>query len=250
MSECAKNTDSCQRLAVNVAGGKISEVSDTVCVEQPVRLFLHGRFVAEVVASPVQLSELGVGFFVCEGLVQSVDAVSVSGNEVHVSASVGDVPEWVFESGGGMASKKAPRRVQASLTLEASQVPRLIREIESDLWRKTGAVHCSALFSQGTLVVRSCDVGRHNTVDKVVGFAILNGIDLSKCVIACTGRQPAGMVSKVANAGIPIIISKAASTDKGILTAQEAGVTLICFARGDRFTVYSHPWRIRELVPS
>ena len=144
MSECAKNTDSCQRPAVKVAGGKISEVSDTVCVEQPVRLFPNGRFVAEVVASPVQPPELSVGFFICEGLAQSVDAVSVSGNQVHVSTSVDDMPEWVFESGGGMASKKVPRSVQASLTLEASQVRRLIREIESDLWRKTGSVHCSA----------------------------------------------------------------------------------------------------------
>jgi FdhD protein len=242
--------DLCHYSAILVSGDRVTEVRDAICVERTIRLYLNDKFLTELVVSPVQLKELGVGFFVCEGLVQSVDAVSVVGNEVRVSASVDGLPDWVTESGGGLASKKAPRRVQASLTLEASQVPRLIREIESDLWRKTGAVHCSALFSQGTLIVRSCDVGRHNTVDKVVGFAILNGIDLSKCVIACTGRQPAGMVSKVANAGIPIVISKAATTDKGILTAQEAGVTLICFARGDRFTVYSHPERILELIRS
>ena len=88
------------------------------------------------------------------------------------------------------------------------------------------------------------DVGRHNTVDKVIGFAVLNGIDLSRCIIGCSGRQPAGMVSKAANAGIPIILSKAATTDQGILTADQTGVTLVCFARGNRFTVYTHPYRI------
>jgi len=100
------------------------------------------------------------------------------------------------------------------------------------------------LFLDGKLVVRSSDVGRHNTVDKVVGFAILHGIDLSRCILGCTGRQAAGMVSKAANAGVPIVISKAASTNKGISTADQSGVTLICFARGRRFTIYTHPYRI------
>lgn len=93
-------------------------------------------------------------------------------------------------------------------------------------------------------MVKSSDVGRHNTVDKVVGHAILNKIDLSRCTIGCTGRQPAGMVKKDANAGIPIVISRAASTDKGIATANAAGITLVCFSRGDRFTIYTHPERI------
>lgn len=92
--------------------------------------------------------------------------------------------------------------------------------------------------------MKSSDVGRHNTVDKVVGYATLNGIDLSRCVIGCTGRQPAGMVRKDAHAGIPIVISRAASTDKGITTAEAAGITLICFSRGDRFTIYTHLERI------
>jgi FdhD protein len=87
-------------------------------------------------------------------------------------------------------------------------------------------------------------VGRHNTVDKVVGHAVLHGIDLSGCVIGCTGRQPAGMVKKNTNAGIPVVISRAASTDKRITTVNATGITLICFSRGDRFTIYTHPERI------
>ncbi len=81
-------------------------------------------------------------------------------------------------------------------------------------------------------------------MDKVVGHAGLNEIDLSRCVIGCTGRQPAGMVKKNANAGIPVVISRAVSTDKGIATADAAGITLICFSRGDRFTIYTHMERI------
>jgi len=201
-----------------------------------------------LVASPVQLRELGAGFVIGEGLAQKVSAVHVVENEVWVSAQAARASEWLLESGGGLRAKAASRKVPASLTIEPSDVLRMVLEIESDAWAKTGAVHCSALFSEGNLVVRSCDVGRHNTVDKVVGFAILSDINLSRCVIACSGRQPAGMVAKAANAGIPIIISKAASTAQGILTAERAGVTLVCFARGDRFTVYTHPQRISGVL--
>jgi len=84
-------------------------------------------------------------------------------------------------------------------------------------------------------------------VDKVVGYAILNGVDLSRCMIGCTGRQPAGMIKKDANAGIPVVISRAASTDKGIAAADTAGITRVCFSRGDRFTIYTHPERIRAV---
>jgi FdhD protein len=86
-------------------------------------------------------------------------------------------------------------------------------------------------------------------VDKVIGHALLQGLDLSRCVIGCTGRQPRDMVAKYAYAGIPIIISRAASTDRGIATAEESGITLVCFSRGDRFTVYTHPERVRDLFP-
>jgi FdhD protein len=81
-------------------------------------------------------------------------------------------------------------------------------------------------------------------VDKVVGYAALKGLDLARCVLACSGRQPKGMIAKAASAGIPIVISKAATTSDGIQAAEEAGVTLICFARDRRFTVYTHPQRV------
>jgi FdhD protein len=233
--------------AIRVTGDRVTMVRDTICTEEAARLYLNDCFLTELVVSPVQLKELGVGFVICEGLASEVDTVHVAGNEIRVSARVDAMPGWVLESGGGLRAKKPPREVTSSLTIEPEDASRMIREIQSGAWKKTGAVHCSALFFEGERAVRSCDVGRHNTVDKVVGFAVLNGIDLSSCVIACSGRQPAGMVSKVANAGIPIVMSKAAATDQGILTAQQAGVTLVCFARGDRFTIYTHPQRIKGI---
>lgn len=235
--------------AVQVRENRMMQIKDNVCIEDTFRLYLNDEPLAELVASPEQLKELGAGFVVCEGLAQGVDNVDVSGNEIRVYAVYAKASgkfEKELRSGGGLGIRKAHGKVTSSLVIKKEDVFRVISEIESEAWKKTGGVHCSVLFSDKNLAVKSSDVGRHNTIDKVVGFAILNGVALSAGIIGCTGRQPAGMISKVANAGISIIISKAASTDKGISIANEAGITLICFAREGRFTIYTHPYRIRS----
>lgn len=234
--------------AIQVRGGQVTQLEDAVCSEGTFRLFLNDEPITELVASAEQLEELGAGFVVCEGLAEDVDSVTVTGEEIRVYASVSERSEWTIGSCGGISAKKAPKRVVSALTIQAQDVSEIIAALHSDMWKRTGGVHCSVLFSDGELLVRSEDVGRHNTVDKVVGYAILNRIPLSRCVLGCTGRQPAAMVAKAANAGIPVIISKSASTYQGILTAYMTGITLICFARGGRYTIYTHPYRISGLV--
>ncbi len=218
----------CESPATRVDRDCVTETIDDVCIEESFRLYLNNEFIGELVASPSQLEELGVGHIVCEGLASSVSGVQVSGDEIRVRAETPD--------------EKC--MTKSSVTIEKEHIYEVMDSIISEIWERTGGAHCSVLFSDGRLIARSEDIGRHNTVDKVVGHAILNNIDLSTCVLGCSGRQPAAMVSKAANARIPIVISRSAATDKGIRTADMAGVTLICFARGSRFTVYAHPDRI------
>ena len=139
--------------------------------------------------------------------------------------------------------------VKSSLVIERELIFTVISAIVSELWERTGGAHCSGSLLRGELVAKSSDIGRHNTVDKVIGHALLNGIDLSGCVLGCTGRQPSGMITKAANAGIPIVVSKAATTRQGAETAQRAGLTLVGRVKQDSFCVYSHPERIAGLVP-
>ena len=234
--------------AIRVQNGSLTRFMDDVIREQRFTLYLNNRFITEQVASPEQLKELGAGFVICEGLAGQVENVEVSGNEIRVEATSDRQSfEKEFRSGGGCGIRNIPHAVNSSLTVTPDDIFRATSEIESETWKKTGGVHCSVLFSNGNIVSKSCDIGRHNTVDKLVGYAALNGIDLSECYIACTGRQPSGMISKSANAGIPIIISRAASTDQGIQTAAQTGITLICFSRGERFTIYTHPERVRGI---
>ncbi|HJK50704.1 MAG TPA: formate dehydrogenase accessory sulfurtransferase FdhD, partial [Methanocorpusculum sp.] len=120
--------------------------------------------------------------------------------------------------------------------------------INAEVWDATGGLHCAVLFHDHRVVFLASDIGRHNAVDKVIGYMILAGLNPQECVIGSTGRQPAGMVMKAANAGVPIVVSRAAATDAGIATAKECGVTLICFTRPPRFTVYAHPQRITGIL--
>ncbi|KDE55155.1 formate dehydrogenase accessory sulfurtransferase FdhD [Methanoculleus sp. MH98A] len=236
------------RAGIQMTGDGAREVHDDIIVEDHVRLFLNGEFLTALVASPDRLDDLGAGFVVCEGLADSVESVEVAGKDVHITAPVKKEIRLETESSGGSRVLGEPGSVASSITITADGIRAVTAAIESDTWRRTGGVHCSVLFCDGELVTRACDVGRHNTVDKVVGHAALKGLDRSRCVLGCTGRQPAGMVAKAANAGIPIVVSRAATTDRGILTAQRAGLTLVGFSRGERFTIYTHPERVPEVL--
>ncbi|KUG20355.1 MAG: formate dehydrogenase accessory sulfurtransferase FdhD [Methanomicrobiaceae archaeon] len=238
-----------QYTGVQVRDGRVREIRDDIAIEERFSLYLNDRFLTTQVASPECLRELGAGFVVCEGLADEVHGVDVSGNEIRVYAPSAGAIALEVESSGGYRVAREPAPVRSAIRVRPDDIFRITAGIESESWRKTGGVHCSVLYNGDRRVARICDVGRHNTVDKVVGHAVLNGIDRSACILGCTGRQPAGMVAKIAHAGIPIVISRAASSDQGIMTAVRTGVTLICFSRDGRFTVYAHPERVEGISP-
>jgi len=112
-------------------------------------------------------------------------------------------------------------------------------------WRKTGGTHCTIIFDEvGGIVSYAEDIGRHNSVDKAIGKALLGGRDLSGCFMACTGRMAAGMVAKAYRAGVPILVSNTAPFTAGIELAKKTGMTLVCFARPPRMLVYAGAERI------
>jgi len=224
--------------------GSISEIDDAIVCEDSFTLHLNDRPLLTMVASDDHLRELGAGFIICSGIADRIDSVTVSDDQIFVEAPVTGEYLATLESSGGYANLAEPPEVFSTSRITPEKVLEVRESIDSDAWLKTGALHASVLFYKGELAIRCEDIGRHNSVDKVVGHAILNNLPVSECVIGCTGRQPSGMVQKAANAGIPIIVSRAASTDQGIRTAEKAKITLICFTREGRFTVYTHPGRI------
>ena len=110
------------------------------------------------------------------------------------------------------------------------------------LHEKTGCTHIIGIWGSGEIFVE--DISRHCSIDKAIGLAIRDGVDLSNSFLVTSCRQTASTIKKAIFCGIPIVISIAAPTDLAVKEADEYGITLIGFADSKRFNIYSHGWRI------
>lgn len=131
-------------------------------------------------------------------------------------------------------------------------LPDLLRS-QQDVFERTGGLHAAGLYDIATgrlLVVRE-DVGRHNAVDKVVGWALMNGrLPLRGTVLQVSGRAGFELVQKAAMAGIPMLSAVSAPTSLAVQMAESTGLTLVGFVRGSSMNVYSRPERVAETVPA
>lgn len=251
-----KPAENCGVLAAPLRGlryrnGRAVPIEDAAAAEDVVTLVLNGKEILRTVVSREHLREFAVGFFVDAGLVCSaadIRSVTVEGSSVFVDAVCTVCVPGEMESAGGFAPLRATGRAAAGSSISPEEIFAIREAINAEVWDATGGLHCAVLFHNRRVVFLAADIGRHNAVDKVIGYMILAGLAPEECVIGSTGRQPAGMVTKAANAGVPIIVSRAAATDAGIAAAEECGVTLVCFTRPPRFTVYTHPERITGIL--
>lgn len=234
--------------ALRYRDGTTETFEDPVVVEDVVTLHFNGTRYLSIVATNDSLTELGAGFFIAAGLARSVSSVTVDGLDVYVEGEALAQASGCMESAGGLAPAPADPSAVIPVGPERmtpDEIFRIRASLDGDTWEQTGGLHCTALYYRHRVVRLFSDIGRHNTVDKAIGYMVLQGFDPQECAIGSTGREPVGMVRKAVNAGIPIVVSRAAATTAGIGLAETAGVTLICFTRDRRFTVYAHPERIR-----
>lgn len=136
-------------------------------------------------------------------------------------------------------------------TVAAAAISAAVDELaEGPLFKRTGSAHVALLASrEGRHLFRVEDVGRHNAMDKAIGWAVREGVDLADCFMALSGRLPTDMVHKALGAGIPLLASVSAASASGVEAAMEGGITLIGFVRRGRMNVYSVPERVAELAP-
>jgi FdhD protein len=115
-----------------------------------------------------------------------------------------------------------------------------------DLYRTSGGVHTSALSDSQRILVKAEDIGRHNTLDKIAGHCLLEGIACERRIVLTTGRISSEMLQKSARLGASIIISRTSPSSLSIEMAEKWGMTLIGYARRNQFNVYTHPERINN----
>jgi len=130
--------------------------------------------------------------------------------------------------------------------LEPLQIVQIFREFiaSADMHNQAGGLHASALTDGKTILALVEDIGRHNTLDKIAGKILLEKIIPAKRIILTSGRVSSEMLQKSARLQAEVIVSRTSPTSNSIMLAENWGITLIGYARGDRFTVYSHPERI------
>jgi FdhD protein len=115
-----------------------------------------------------------------------------------------------------------------------------------ELYRETGGVHSSALGDGEKIVFIVDDIGRHNTLDKIAGLCLMNNVWPETKILITTGRISSEMLQKAARIQAPILISRTSPSSLSIEMAERYGITLIGYARRDRFNVYSNPQRIQS----
>jgi FdhD protein len=256
---------------------------DTLAVEEPLEIRADGRPVAVTMRTPGHDVELATGFFLSEGIIRDpqdvVQAIHCGGPgtggelntynvlDVALAAHVPPPSEaternfYTTSSCGvcGKASIDAVRTVSAfgvaddelRITPELiASLPDTLRE-HQDVFDKTGGLHAAGLFdaASGELLVLREDVGRHNAVDKVVGWAVQNGrLPARGTILQVSGRASFELVQKAVMAGIPVLSAVSAPSSLAVELAVGSGLTLAGFVRGPRLNVYSRPDRVLEPV--
>ena len=265
-------------------GGEVVERADAVAGEEPleIRLLLGGetRTLAITMRTPGSDFELATGFLFGEGVIAR--GAEVSGisycvdraigeeqrfNIVNVKVAPGVWPDlrplerhFFTSSACGVCGKAALEALairRKPLTDRVTLDPATLLELPERLrtaqgvFDATGGLHAAALFdASGDLIAIREDVGRHNALDKLIGWALLEGrMPLSRSVLLVSGRASYELLQKAVMAGIPIVCAVSAPSSLAVKVAEGFGLTLIGFLRGDRFNVYAGKERLHPVDP-
>jgi FdhD protein len=234
---------------------------EAVAVEEPLEIRIEGEPVAVTMRTPGHDEELALGFCLTEGLepVRASVPEDLAANTVEVDVRAFDRERlqrhFYTSSSCGVCGKGAIEavtvaapRVESELSVGVDVVASLPgRLLEGQrAFAVTGGLHATGLFdANGELLTVREDVGRHNAMDKVVGWAFLEELmPLSQHVLCVSGRLSFELVQKAAVAGCPVVVAVGAPSSLAVELAADRGVTLCGFVREGRVTVYTEQWRI------
>jgi len=265
--------------AWEVHGGQGEEREIETALEEPLALHINGHQVAVLMRLPGMEVELVAGFCVSEGLVSGfADMLTIHHCGQGLPSPGEEAPEGTTESRNIVEVRVPPEALHEDARLE---VVRLIRAgcgavgvTELDLAlppvqdgptadpqtllglgkamregqrlrQRVGGVHAAAAFDAGRKLAVVCeDIGRHNAVDKAVGYCLLRDVPLQDKILLCSGRLSYEMVTKAIRLGIPVLASMSAPTALALRLAERFNLTLVGYLRGRRMTIYTHPERI------
>ena len=243
-----------RRRASHVTADDAVTRPETLVVEEPLEIRVNGKPVTVTMRTPGSDVELAQGFLLTEGVIgHRDDVLTVAMPQVDITRNF-----YTTSSCGvcGKASLDAVRTISRyspgddASTVKAdtlSVMPEQLRT-EQKVFASTGGLHGAALFDMdgGLLAVRE-DIGRHNAVDKVIGWAVeQDRIPLTGTVLLVSGRASFELTQKAVMAGIPVLAAVSAPSSLAVDLASQSGVTLVAFLRGESMNVYTRPDRIKR----
>jgi FdhD protein len=267
-----------RRRASHLADGNVTERPETLVVEEPLEIRVNGSPVTVTMRTPGSDVELAQGFLLTEGVIARRDDVltvqycrgaeTADGTNTYNVLDVTlhpDVPppdtdvtrNFYTTSSCGVCGKASLEAVRLSsryspgddptsvATATLTAMPAQLRSAQK-VFASTGGLHAAALFTtDGTLLAVREDIGRHNAVDKVIGWALETGhVPLGGTVLLVSGRASFELTQKAVMAGIPVLAAVSAPSSLAVDLAGQSGLTLVAFLRGDSMNVYSRADRI------
>lgn len=236
-------------------GKRISESKDKVVAETPLAIFVNGRHFVTTMLSPEMEKEFVIGHLFVETVIKNIEEIESLQIEENIANVLTSNPQSVLVAkkpivsgcGGGtsfLEESKLPR-VSSDLTINTDDIFNAVKTIlNSDLHKLTGGVHVVGLFSKTGRICIAEDIGRHNALDKVIGYGLTRNIEFSETFVVCTGRISSEMALKCSVANIPVIASRGATTSLAIEIAANTGLCVIGFVRDGRMNVYANKERI------
>jgi FdhD protein len=230
-----------------LADGRFTQTETSVIIEKELTIYVNGQYIVTASITPAMEQEFVIGHLFGQGFINSpkeIESLEIDEKAAQlrlkdgsrISTRPGGSSYRTLSGGGRMAyavTAELPK-IKSRQKISRQMLFRAMNTLleTASMYRETEGVHAAGLFTTaGNLVCIVEDIGRHNTIDKVIGYAMLNKIDIGETFLVSTGRMTSEMVAKICRAGIPVAATKTAVTDKGWESGKKQGLTIIGFVR-------------------
>ncbi|MCX7990817.1 MAG: formate dehydrogenase accessory sulfurtransferase FdhD [Proteobacteria bacterium] len=241
---------------IHFNGKYFEELEVGLIKEKPLTLYLNEKEFITLLCYPEDLEELALGFLKSEGLIESknqIRKISLSDDcsNVHIEADITILEERLYEkrivtTGCGKGSifyfaldSLKCRFSEVKRKWDYREIITLMRNINTERGTKNiRGLHVCGLYDSKNFVVRE-DIGRHNALDKIIGYCLLNDIDTEDSVVFTTGRISSEILLKSAKINAGVIVSRSTPTDLALEIAEKLNITIIGYVRGNQMTIYN-----------
>lgn len=238
------------------SGGEWHRETATAPGEMPLTIFINEQETVTILCTPTMLTQLVLGFLYSEEIITNMR--EVASMRICQDEPIADVrltkteyalpPRRTLTSGcgSGVSFKTQKQRVDSDLVVTPKEVLSLMKQLyqRQDLFRQCGGIHCSALCDHKQILVVAEDIGRHNTLDKIMGECLIRGLPTQDRLLLTTGRISSEMLLKAARMQTPVVVSRSSPTELAISLGNDLGITVIGYARGSRLSVFSGEERL------